>query len=340
MTLQPTGIVGLSTEGWSPTLVSYILVDLDVLLKPYRGERRPTEVAEVPDENGDFWSRHQPDPDWLQDADRGPVAPDRYAAIRSSRYHHHPHLETVAGFADHGGELVVEVGCGLGIDGSRFLEGGARYIGIDQSQGAVRTARRSYDLLGLKGAVVRGDATALPIANATVDFVYSNGVLHYIPDTAAAVQEIHRVLRPGGRCLVMLYHRLSLHYYFNILFLRRLGASLLLLPGAVRLMARLTGKSEETLAGHRALLRRHGLAYLTDRQLFVSNNTNGLGNPLSKVFTRRQARDLFAGFDQVQTEVHYLNLPTLPLLDRLLRLTTKERLARRIGWQLYVRATR
>jgi SAM-dependent methyltransferase len=188
---------------------------------------------------------------------------------------------------------------------------------------------------------VQGDATALPIANATVDFVYSFGVLHYIPDTVRAVGEIHRILRPGGCCLVMLYHRSSLnYYYFNILFLRRLGASLLLLPGAVRLLARLTGKSEQTLAGHRELLRRHGLAYLTDRQLFLSNNTDSLGNPLSKAFSRRQARDLFADLDQVKTEVYFLNLEALPLLDRLLGPTIKEWLGRRLGWQLVVRATR
>jgi SAM-dependent methyltransferase len=297
-------------------------------------------VSAVPDENRDFWSDHQPDLNWLGDVDSGPVLSERFEAIRSSRYRGHPHLEAVARFADHTGELVVEVGCGRGIDGTRFVEQGAHYIGIDQSAGAVRTARRTFDLLGLKGAIVQGDATALPIPDATVDFVYALGVLHYVPDTARAVREIHRILRPGGRCLVMLYHRWSLNYYFNILLVRRLGASLLLLPGAMRLAAGLTGRSETTLAGHRALLRRHGLAYLTDRQLFLSNNTDGLGNPLSKVFSRRQALQLFADFDEEETEVHFLNLQGLPLLDRLLGPAVKERLGRRLGWQLFVRATR
>jgi SAM-dependent methyltransferase len=288
----------------------------------------------------DFWSQYQPGLKWLEDADPGPLTREGYEAIRSNRYRRESHLETVAGFADHPGELVLEVGCGMGMDGSRFLEGGARYVGIDQSDVALRTARRSFDLLGLKGAVVESDATALPVASAIADFVYSNGVLHHVPDTAAAVREIHRVLRPGGRCLVMLYHRSSFNYYFNIMILRRLGAPLLLVPGGARLVARLTGESDETLAGHRALLRRHGLAYLTDRQLFLSNNTDGPGNPLSKVFSRQQARDLFSEFAEVEIEVHYLNLRTLPLLDRLLTPATKERLARRLGWHLYVQATR
>jgi SAM-dependent methyltransferase len=293
----------------------------------------------MPDEGENFWSRHLPDLKWLDGAGDGQLTADGYATIRSGRYRRESHLETVAGFTDHRGELVVEVGCGVGLDGSRFLEGGARYVGVDRSDVAVRTARGNFNLLGLQGAVVQGDATALPIASASVDFVYSHGVLHHIADTAAAVREIERILRPGGRCLVMLYHR-GFNYYVNILVLRRLGASLLFLPGGARLVARLTGESVETLAGHRELLRQHGLAYLTDRQLFLSNNTDGPGNPLSKVYSRRQARLLFARFSGVEMEVHFLNLRILPLLDRLLRPATKERLARRLGWHLYVHATR
>jgi SAM-dependent methyltransferase len=292
----------------------------------------------MPDDS--FWSRYQPGLKWLKPEDGEPLTAAGYAAIRFSRYRREPHLEAVAGFTEHGGELVVEVGCGIGIDGSRFLEGGAEYVGVDRSEVAVETAHRGFEMLGLKGAVVKGDATALPIASASVDFVYSNGVLHHIRDTAGAVREIQRILRPGGRCLVMLYHRSSLNYYVNIMLLRRLGAPLLLLPGGARLVARLTGESVETLAGHRALLRRHGLGYLTDRELFLSNNTDGPGNPLSKVFTKREARRLFAGFGDVQTEVHFVNLRIIPLLDRLLGPATKERLARRLGWHLYVHATR
>jgi SAM-dependent methyltransferase len=272
----------------------------------------------MPDEGKSFWSRHLPDLKWLDSARDGHLTADGYATIRSGRYRRESHLETVAGFPDHRGELVVEVGCGVGLDGSRFLEGAARYVGVDRSDVAVRTARGNFNMLGLQGAVVQGDATALPIASASVDFVYSHGVLHHIPDTAAAVREIERILRPGGRCLVMLYHRASFNYYVNILVLRRLGASLLLVPGGARLVARLTGESVETLAGHRDLLRQHGLAYLTDRKLFLSNNTDGPGNPLSKVYSRRQARLLFAEFGEVETEVHFLNLRILPLLDKLL----------------------
>jgi SAM-dependent methyltransferase len=287
-----------------------------------------------------YWSANQPGLKWLQGQDDAFVTPEAYAAIRSERYRRESHLESVAGFDDHPGQVMVEVGCGVGTDGSRFLEGRARYLGVDQSGVAVRTARQTFDMLDLGGLVAQGDATALPLRSQTVDFAYSNGVLHHIPDTDAAVQEIHRVLRPGGQCLVMVYHRSSFNYRFNILILRRVGATLLLVPGGSRLVSRLTGEPVEILEQHRALLRRYGTAYLTNKELFLSNNTDGPGNPLSKVYSSREAHTLFAAFSMVRTEVHYLNLRSLPLLDRFLSPAFKERLARRWGWHLYVRATR
>ena len=287
-----------------------------------------------------FWSANQPGLKWLEEPDRASVTPEAYAAIRADRYRRESHLEKVAGFDGHAGQTMAEVGCGVGTDGSRFLAGDARYIGVDQSGVAARTARQTFNLLGLGGVVVQGSATALPLGSGAVEFVYSNGVLHHIPDTEAAVREIHRVLRPGGQCLVMLYHRSSFNYRFNILVLRRLGSLLLLVPGGSRLVSRLTGEPVEILKQHRALLRRHGISYLTDRQLFLSNNTDGPGNPLSKVYSAREAQGLFAAFGKVETEAHYLNLRTLPLLDRVLSPAFKERLAGRWGWHLYVRATR
>lgn len=287
-----------------------------------------------------FWSANQPGLKWLEEPARASVTPEAYAAIRSDRYRRESHLEQVAGFDQHAGQTMVEVGCGVGTDGSRFLEGSARYVGVDQSGVALRMARETFELLGLRGLVVQGDATGLPFATGTVDFAYSNGVIHHIPDTEAAVREIHRVLRPGGQCLVMVYHRSSFNYRFNILVLRRLGAFLLLVPGGSRVVSRLTGEPVEILKQHRALLRRHGMSYLTDRQLFLSNNTDGPGNPLSKVYSAREARDLFASFSKVEIQVHYLNLRTLPFLDRVLSPALKERLAGRWGWHLYVRATR
>jgi ubiquinone/menaquinone biosynthesis C-methylase UbiE len=66
------------------------------------------------------------------------------------------------------------------------------------------------------------DGERLPFRTESFDVVYSNGVLHHTPDTAGAIREVHRVLRPGGTAKVMLYHRNSLNYWIEIVLRRGL----------------------------------------------------------------------------------------------------------------------
>src|SRR5205085_12269324 len=54
--------------------------------------------------------------------------------------------------------------------------------------------------------------------DATFDVVYSNGVLHHTPDTQRAIDEVHRVLRPGGVAKVMLYNKSSIYYWLHLMF--------------------------------------------------------------------------------------------------------------------------
>ena len=94
------------------------------------------------------------------------------------------------------------------------------------------------------------DAENLEFADDSFDLVYSHGVLHHTPDTEGAVREIYRVLRPGGRAVVMLYHRDSYNYRVNISVLRRAGAQLLRWDAGISLVHRLTGESVESLRQH------------------------------------------------------------------------------------------
>jgi hypothetical protein len=148
------------------------------------------------------------------------------------------------------------------------------------------------------------------------------------------------VLRPGGTAIVMVYHRASLNFYASIMIVRRALATLLLIPAADRLVARLTGEPLNVLRGHRDLLARHGRRYLTDPALFLSHNTDGPGNPLSKVYSADGMRRAFADFGDVRTQVRFLNLRAYPFGERLERLPAARRLGRRVGWHLWVTATK
>ncbi len=85
---------------------------------------------------------------------------------------------------------------------------------------------------------------------------------NHIEDAEASVREFHRVLKPGGVALVMVYHHRSLNYYVSIILLRRLLVGMLIVPGAAPLISRLTGEPQVVLAGHMALLAQRGARYI------------------------------------------------------------------------------
>jgi ubiquinone/menaquinone biosynthesis C-methylase UbiE len=295
-------------------------------------------VSEFATDTTAFWSASQPG---FRFTDAAPGTPEFFAEVESHRYSLEPHIPEIVRFERWAERDVLEVGCGIGTDAAQFLRAGARYTGVDQSQTALELARRRFESEGLRAErLQQTSATNLPFPDAQFDCVYSHGVIHHIRDTRAVVAEFQRVLRPGGTALVMVYHRDSSNYRINIMLIRRLLAATLLVPGAIPALARVTGESEDLMRAHRRLLREHGSRYLTDRELFLSNNTDGPGNPLSKVYSRTEVRELFGGFAHIELAIRHLNLRVIPGGKRLATRPIAERLGRRIGWHLYVQATK
>ncbi len=132
-----------------------------------------------------------------------------FEQVERRRYELEPFIPAYADFESARGETVLEVGVGLGTDLVRFARAGALVTGVDFSERAVELVRRRLEFEGLEGEVLVADAESLPFADSSFDRVYSWGVLHHTPDTAAAVAEAARVLRPGGKLCVMLYGRRS-----------------------------------------------------------------------------------------------------------------------------------
>jgi SAM-dependent methyltransferase len=101
------------------------------------------------------------------------------------------------------GERVVDVGSGAGIDSliaARMVAPGGGVIGVDMTPGMLEKARRAAAEAGLSEVEFRhGLAEALPVESGWADVVISNGVLNLMPDKAAALAEMARVLGPGGR---------------------------------------------------------------------------------------------------------------------------------------------
>jgi len=101
------------------------------------------------------------------------------------------------------GERVVDVGCGAGFDSliaARMVGPTGRVIGVDMTPAMVEKARTGAHAAGLENVEFHlGFGETLPVPDAFADVVISNGVLNLMPDKAAALAEMARVLRPGGR---------------------------------------------------------------------------------------------------------------------------------------------
>jgi SAM-dependent methyltransferase len=101
------------------------------------------------------------------------------------------------------GERIVDLGSGAGFDSliaARMVAPGGRVVGVDMTPAMVEKAARAADAAGIGNVEFRlGYAEALPVDDGWADRVISNGVLNLVPDKAAALQEMMRILKPGGR---------------------------------------------------------------------------------------------------------------------------------------------
>lgn len=101
------------------------------------------------------------------------------------------------------GERVVDVGCGAGIDSliaARMVGPRGEVVGVDMTPAMLARARESAKRAGLTNVRFHeGFAESLPVADGWADVVISNGVLNLFPDKLAGLQEMARVLKPGGR---------------------------------------------------------------------------------------------------------------------------------------------
>jgi SAM-dependent methyltransferase len=281
-----------------------------------------------------FWQEH-PCGTKFSDAELG--TREFFERVEAHRYGKEWHIPIAADFASTRGLKVLEIGCGLGTDGAQFARAGADYTGIDLTEASIGLARKRFELSGLKGEFRVADAEELDFADETFDLVYSHGVLHHTPDTEAAVREIHRVLKAGGRAMVMLYHRGSYNYRIGIRVLRRAGAGLLRSEGGIKLVHTLTGEPIDSLREHAQLARTNGNSPADD---FLSQSTDGAGNPLARVYSRSEARELFKIFRQVELRAYFLNKRFIPLIGNLLPRSIESALAKRWGWHLWIYATK
>ena len=273
---------------------------------------------------------------------------DFYEKFREYRYRTEWHIPLLVPFREAKGKKVLEIGTGNGADGAMFALNGADYTGVDLTETALEATRRHFAALGLTGSFQRDDAESLSFHDETFDWVYSHGVLHHTPRTQTAINEVWRVLKRGGRAIVMLYHKHSFNYFVRIMTYMRLRVFLKMISRLGNWqrdrrnleMQKIMGLRGNQAAGvweiHYQNFLREGWNYLRARN-FIHHCTDGPECPVAYAFSRSEAGKLFAAFSDVRMTAAHFPLGRYTF-GKWIPFAIEKWLAPRIGWYLFIDA--
>lgn len=245
-----------------------------------------------------------------------PATPEYFAAFdrlrEADECEPYAFSNRIHGYDQAAGKRVLDIGCGNGYVLWHYARHGAHVHGVDITETALNLSRRRFELGGRRAEFRRTDGNNLPYPDNHFDIVCSMGVLHHIEDPRPMLAEARRVLRPGGRLILMLYHRNSWKYR-------------VVLPLRLLLDAHYRGKTLQQ----------------------ALNMNDGDDCPLAKVYSRGEVRALLADFRGLQLTVNQLSWRQLLLFPALVRRLqpwlpplSDSRMAHALGWNLYVEAVK
>ena len=122
---------------------------------------------------------------------------------------YYPYLWPYVDAIDLAGKTVLEIGLGYGTLGQKIAEHCGRYCGLDVARGPVSMMQHRLQMKGLSGEVKQGSVLEAPFADESMDHVVSIGCFHHTGNLQRAVDEAHRLLKPGGKAVIMLYNKYS-----------------------------------------------------------------------------------------------------------------------------------
>ena len=140
----------------------------------------------------------------------GDSAVDFYVSETKSRYELEPYIKDFAKFNEFFGCDVLEIGVGMGSDHSQIAQSKPSSLtGVDLTERAINHTKKRFEALNLVSDLKTDNAESLSFKNESFDAVYSWGVLHHSPNTPKCLDEVWRVLRPGGCAKIMVYYKYS-----------------------------------------------------------------------------------------------------------------------------------
>jgi ubiquinone/menaquinone biosynthesis C-methylase UbiE len=214
------------------------------------------------------------------------------------------------------GKKVLEIGYGLGTMQQAFYDNGGDVHGIDLSTAHYQAAQARMQLFDFKTNAVCDNAERLPFPDDTFDFVFSHGVIHHTPKTEEVVDEIYRVLKPGGKVLVMVYHWDSMRVRWKY----HIKHWLFRLRNGMKVFCSI----------------QESLNYHSD-----NHDKNRKGSPLAKAYTRTGGAKLFGRFRNLYIDVtgdpkEFEEFPIRPL-GRLIPQSLKQKWTDSYGYFLMIK---
>jgi ubiquinone/menaquinone biosynthesis C-methylase UbiE len=279
-----------------------------------------------------FWNGKPCD---SENSQLSPVSCAFYQEIEVERYTYQDHIPTILNNLDWKGKKVLEIGTGVGTDARKMISSGAEYYGINVDAGSCKLTRQALELFKAPGILEVMNATSVEFSDKTFDTVYTFGVLHHIPDVDKAISEIHRVLKPGGKLLFMVYNRSSINYQIEIRYLRRWILRLLQVPRVITLFS-LLGFPRDKLVRHVDLFNSFGNMSESE---WLSRNTDGPDSPYSIVYGKEEVERLLGDkFKLISNRVYYFESRHWGPFGRILPRFFVQFLGRKWGWHRVVLA--
>lgn len=148
-----------------------------------------------------------------------PFTPDWFGRIEADRYRHQGYwLPRSLEFAKHAGETVLGLGEGLGTDWIQYARHGADMVTVGASMEQLDLIRTHFEISGHTGRFLHGSMNALPLPGDSVDVACVQGLLHEVDDAPRLVSEVYRVLRPGGKVIVVAPAKYTASYWSEAVF--------------------------------------------------------------------------------------------------------------------------
>ena len=190
-------------------------------VNPTSSPDTPEEHCQWQDENRSWWESHPMRYDWKEKVDAKEFTKEFFAEIDSRFFLNAKEFmpwekipfDVLIDFDSLRDKKVLEIGVGNGSHAQLLAHYAQSFTGIDITDYAVKSTSARMKCFGLKATILRMDAEHMQFDDNSFDFIWTWGVIHHSSNTRNVLQEMYRVLKPGGQAVSMVYHRSFWYYY-------------------------------------------------------------------------------------------------------------------------------